>query len=341
MRRSTVLLVSSDSDLINSVKRALESTVGMRLRTLSTYDDAARFLSRNSASLVLGHLSDRGDSQLIARHLLPTTAQRQSNRVIVIGDAKCAEAGLSLLRDGALEYLERPLDLARLAYLVDSLTLDNRFGPSPKARTVDRVRSEGDFLYSPNEAMAEVMDQINRVASVGTNILIHGESGTGKTRLARVIHELSPRRNHPFRVVNCASLSPSLIESEMFGHVRGAFTGADRDRKGKFAEAIGGTLLLDDVNTLPIELQVKLLRVVEDRVFDPVGGNQSVPLQARLIAASNQDLNDEVRCGRFREDLFYRLNVITFGVPPLREQPLVLPDLVAQFVKLFAESGAT
>src|SRR5208283_1161626 len=162
----------------------------------------------------------------------------------------------------------------------------------------------------------------------------------GKTRLARMIHELSLRRDGPFLVIDCGALSAGLIESEMFGHVRGAFTGADRDRSGKLAQVGRGTLLLDEIDALPVELQAKLLRVVEQRVFEPVGSNHPQALVARLIAASNRDLDQEVAAGRFRPDLYYRLNVVGLELPPLRSEPERVPALANQFVaELAARSG--
>src|SRR5262249_51583596 len=148
--------------------------------------------------------------------------------------------------------------------------------------------------------------------------------------------ELAPRRGEPFLVVNCGTLSGSLIESEMFGHVRGAFTGADRDRTGKFAEAGRGTLLLDDIDAVPLALQGKLLRVADERVFEPVGANRTQPFEARLVVASNRGLDEEVAAGRFRSDLFYRLNVVGFYLPPLRDRPEVVPHLARKFAADFA-----
>src|SRR5947209_6599683 len=155
--------------------------------------------------------------------------------------------------------------------------------------------------------MKGLQDQIRRVAPQETTLLLVGETGTGKTRLARLVHDLSPRRDEPFLVVDCGALTATLIESELFGHLKGSFTGADRDRAGKLAAAAGGTLLLDEVNSLPVQLQAKLLRVVDERVFEPVGSNRAQPVRARLIAACNVPLEQEVGAGRFRSDLFYRL----------------------------------
>jgi DNA-binding NtrC family response regulator len=179
-------------------------------------------------------------------------------------------------------------------------------------------------------------DQLRRVIPQDTTLLFSGETGTGKTRLARIVHELSPRRDEPFLVVDCGALSISLIESELFGHVRGAFTGADRDRPGKLSAAGKGTLLLDEINSLPMPLQVKLLRAVDERVFEPVGANRSQPLRARLIAASNAALEAEVAAGRFRADLYYRLNVVSFYLPPLRERRQVVGPLAQKFLAEFA-----
>jgi two-component system response regulator HydG len=193
------------------------------------------------------------------------------------------------------------------------------------------------FICDPAGTLGQLIEQVRRVAPQDMTILLGGETGTGKTRLARLIHNLSPRREAPFVTVNCGSLSRTLMESELFGHVRGAFTGADRDRSGKFAQVGRGTILLDDIDALPLELQAKLLRVVEDRVFEAVGSNRTLTMEARVIAASNRDLKEEVSAGRFRADLYYRLHVMTFQLPPLREQLSILPALVARFIADFAE----
>jgi two-component system response regulator HydG len=194
------------------------------------------------------------------------------------------------------------------------------------------------FDGSPPQ-MSLLREQVLRVAPQDTTILLTGETGTGKTRLARLIHELSPRRHEPFLVVDCGALSPSLIESEMFGHVRGAFTGADRERVGKFAAAAKGTLLLDEINSLPLPLQCKLLRVVEDRVFEPVGSNRPQPLHARVIAVSNALLEQEIGAGRFRADLYFRLNVVGFYLPPLRSRRTSIVPLCQKFFAEFAAAN--
>jgi len=225
----------------------------------------------------------------------------------------------------------------------DSLnnSLEERGQPFEELRPAEaEARPEIDSLDPYLDAFPPefqvLREQLRRVVPQDTTLLLSGETGTGKTRLARIVHELSPRRDEPFLVVDCGALSISLIESELFGHVRGAFTGADRDRPGKLAAAGRGTLLLDEVNSLPLPLQIKLLRAVDERVFEPVGVNKCQPLRARLIAASNAPLEAEVEAGRFRADLYYRLNVVSFYLPPLRERRQVIAPLARKFLAEFA-----
>jgi DNA-binding NtrC family response regulator len=184
------------------------------------------------------------------------------------------------------------------------------------------------------------MVQVRRAAPLDLTVLLTGETGSGKTRLARLIHDLSPRRSEPFVVFDCSALAPNLAESELFGHARGAFTGAARDRAGKLAAAGAGTLLLDEINSLPVTLQGKLLRAVEERVFEPVGTERLLPVRARVIAAANLPLEAEVEAGRFRADLYHRLNVIAFRVPALRERRgCIVPLAEAFFREIAARNG--
>ncbi len=175
-----------------------------------------------------------------------------------------------------------------------------------------------DYFDAFPEQHGDLPEKVRRVAPQDIPILLEGETGTGKTRLAKIIHQLSRRRNEPFITVNCGTLASNLIESELFGHVKGAFTGADKERPGKFAAAAAGTIFLDEINSLPLSLQIKLLRVLDEKVFELVGCNKLQPVRARVIAATNANLADEVAAGRFRDDLYFRLDIVRFCLPSLR-----------------------
>jgi two-component system response regulator PilR (NtrC family) len=198
------------------------------------------------------------------------------------------------------------------------------------------IADTGDGLLGNGPAIRRVRQLIQRVAQADATVLISGESGTGKELAARAIHSHSPRRDHPFVAVNCGAIPEHLIESELFGHVRGAFTGAVADRAGYFRMADTGTLFLDEIGDLPLHLQVKLLRVLQERVFRPVGGETNVAVNLRIVAATNRDLAADVKSGRFREDLFYRLNVINVTLPALRDRREDLPLLVRHFLRQFS-----
>ncbi len=197
------------------------------------------------------------------------------------------------------------------------------------------MKSHLTWLADPG-GLDRLMAQVRRVAPLDVTVLLTGETGSGKSRMARILHDLSPRRAEPFVVVDCSALAAGVAESELFGHAKGAFTGAGRDRAGKLAAAGAGTLLLDEVNSLPLALQGKLLRAAEDRVFEPLGSDRPLPLRARVVAASNAPLEAEVRAGRFRADLYHRLNVVAFRVPALRERPGCVVPLAEAFLRELA-----
>ena len=330
MFSSTALLITRDASLAKSVQDALNSVANLDLQTVADLQEACPLLQCPRVVLLLTHLARRASAAPLVQFLQHVAGLRRPIATIVLSDENRPEEALALLRQGAADYLDRPLDLRHLAYRADMLTVRARYqGVQPATAAPPLAAGE------PPE-LVPLMEQVRRVAPQKTTLLLTGETGTGKTRLAHLIHELSPRRAEPFVVIDCGALSPNLIESEMFGHVKGAFTGADHDRAGKFAAAGSGTLLLDEINALPPALQCKLLRAVDEHVFEPVGTNKPVPVQARIIAASNQPLAEEVAGGRFRADLYYRLNVVGFYLPPLRERMGLIDHLVPQFLEEFA-----
>ena len=204
----------------------------------------------------------------------------------------------------------------------------------------DRCSTEFQEIVGSSAALRAVLDQVRLVAPTGATVLIEGETGTGKELIARAIHVESERRNRPFVKVNCASIPAELLESELFGHERGSFTGATERRAGKFEQAAGGTIFLDEIGDLPLELQPKLLRVLQEREFTRVGGTETLRAQARVIAATNQQLEQAVAERRFREDLYFRLRVVPVHIPPLRERREDIPELTDHFIEKARESGA-
>jgi two-component system response regulator HydG len=343
MAKPTTLLVTSDPSLTETVRGVVASIDGFNLEVVEGCEQACLELGRDDILVVLYHLNESRSAAGVTRLLQTIAIKRSSVVTLVLSEAHRADQALALLRLGAADYLSRPLDLNRLAYLIDLFTLSARHGrqcpshsPAEAPELIKSAGLDGHFLYNESSKMGRMIDQVRRIAPLDTTILLGGETGTGKTCLAGIIHQISPRCDRPLLVINCGALSASLIESEMFGHARGAFTGADVERVGKFAEVGRGTLFLDEIDSLPLPLQAKLLRVVENRVFEPVGSNRSQPLHARLIVASNRPLEKEVAAGRFRADLFYRLNVIAFEIPTLRERADIIPAVAHDFMVEFA-----
>jgi DNA-binding NtrC family response regulator len=244
------------------------------------------------------------------------------------------------VRKGAYDYLAKPLDFSVLLPVVER-AVERAKLLAENARLRDRLREKNPehHIVAEHPRMVEVLRLAEQVAKSRTTALIVGETGTGKELVAELIHKHSPRAQKPFVRLNCAALSESVLESELFGHERGAFTGAFARREGRFEQADGGTLLLDEVSEIPMSIQVKLLRVLQERAFERVGGNETLQVDVRILAASNRDLKQRIAEGRFREDLLYRLNVFTLEVPPLRERSSDIPLLASFFARRFASEN--
>ena len=250
------------------------------------------------------------------------------------------ETAVQAMKDGAADYLTKPLDLEELLIRVARVAERSRLRGEVRdlqARLVERHRLEG--IIGESGRMQEVLALAKRVAPSDATVLIRGESGTGKELIARAIHFNSPRASGPLVNLNCAALPEQLLESELFGHEKGAFTGAVAQRKGRFEQADGGSIFLDEIGDLSPALQVKLLRVLQEREFERVGGNRTLTVDVRVLAATHRDLERALRDGTFRDDLYYRLNVVTIQIPPLRERREDIPPLLEHFVRKFAEKN--
>jgi two-component system response regulator HydG len=248
------------------------------------------------------------------------------------------ETAVAAIRSGAYDFITKPVELEMLALTIARAVERHRL-----ARQIhlleEQAKVDGGFgdLLGESPPMRKLYEQLRRAAPSDASILISGESGTGKELVARSIHRLSSRADKPFVAINCAALSETLLESELFGHVRGAFTDARSSRRGLFLEAEGGTLLLDEIGDMPLAMQVKLLRALEENRLRPVGSDEEVEFDVRVLAATHRDLETDVEDGRFRQDLFYRINVIQLYLPPLRSRGSDILRLATHFIKIFAE----
>jgi DNA-binding NtrC family response regulator len=333
------LIVEDDPDFRSSLA-ALVSREGYETFEAANLAEARAALAAKPPNLALVDLGLPDGSGL---ELLRQEEGAAPVEIVVITGNATVETAVEALREGALDYLVKPVDRARLRSVLANVARTRDL-----KREVSDLRGElrelGRFgpMVGRSPAMQAVYDLIARVAPTQATVFITGESGTGKELVAQTIHRLSTRRNKPLVALNCGAISPTLIESELFGHERGSFTGADRRRAGYFEEAAGGTLFLDEISEMPIELQVKLLRVLETETVTRVGASDPIKVDVRVIAASNRDPRKAVEEGTLREDLLYRLNVFPIHLPPLRERAGDVELLAAHFLEeLNAREGTT
>lgn len=258
--------------------------------------------------------------------------------VIIMTAYSTVDAAVDAIKVGAHDYLTKPLDFDRLRLALER-AVDHRQVQESKTNIIEPEAGLSTSIIGESDTVKELLDMISYVAPTEATVLIYGESGTGKELVAEALHQNSARKDENFVKVNCAALVESLLESELFGHEKGAFTGAEKRREGRFVQANGGTLFLDEIGETTAAMQVKLLRVLQEQELQRVGGEETVKIDVRIIAATNRDLEKEVQEGNFREDLYYRLNVVLLAVPPLRDREGDIPLLVNHFVDKFAKKN--
>ncbi len=332
------LLIDDNDDFLTGLAEMAKQE-GFAAATAGSLKEARDHLSRQPVDIVVVDLA-LPDGEGI--ELLQELKDTPDTEVIIISGVATVDSAIEALRLGALDYLTKPLDTRRL-----KAVLANAARVRSLKEQVGTLRGElrkfGRFgrMIGNSPQMQKVYDLISRVAPTDATVFITGESGTGKELVAQAIVDLSPRRHRPFIPLDCGAISPTLIESELFGHERGSFTGATQQRRGLFERASGGTLFLDEITEMPVELQVKLLRVLESGALTRVGGETRVPITVRLIAASNRPPKEAMQASKLREDLFYRLNVFPIVLPPLRERGGDLLLLAEQFLEAINASEGT
>jgi DNA-binding NtrC family response regulator len=330
-----ILVVDDERAICIAIERLLAAR-GHQVATARSVDEALERLGQGSVHLVITDLGlGAGSGMDVLRWVREHAPDTAVVMITAYGSERTAVEAMKL---GAADYVPKPFDNDELELVVERV-LEGVALRRDLARLQEQVRSAHRFesIVGKSAAMQRVFDVVRKVADTDLTVLIRGPSGTGKELVANAIHYNSPRRKKAFIKVNCAAVSRELVESELFGHERGAFTGAVAAREGKFEAANGGTLLLDEVGDMPLETQAKILRALQEREIERVGGNRTLKVDVRVLAATNQDLEARVKAGAFREDLYYRLNVVGVTLPALRERPEDVPLLIEHFLGATAE----
>ncbi|RMG05265.1 MAG: sigma-54-dependent Fis family transcriptional regulator, partial [Nitrospirae bacterium] len=335
MKKPKILIVDDDRNLLELMVMRLEDA-GFEPRGFDMEDGVVEEVSKNSYDLAIL------DLQLLKTDGI--TLMEEIHRVdpelpvVILTAHGSIESAVNAMQRGAYTYLTKPFDSRELIVQIER-ALKSRTLEEEVKRLKEMVRERYDFknIIGKSQAMTILLQQMAQIATVDSSIFISGESGTGKELVARAIHMASSRKEKPFVEVNCAAIPENLFESELFGYEKGAFTGAVKKTRGYLAQADGGTLFLDEIGDMPLSVQAKLLRVLQEKRFQPLGSEQPVEVDFRLISATNKDLIHEVREGRFREDLFYRIHVIPLKIPPLRDRKDDIPLLVEHFICKFNE----
>ena len=332
------ILIADDEETARKSLATILGEDGYEVRAAADGEEALRLVAEESPDILLTDLRMPG---MDGNELLTRVARAYPEVAVVVMTAYgTIRSAVEALREGAEDYLTKPIDVEELEHLLDRILQKRKLVAETKIlreRLDDTYRFENIIGRSPQ--MLEVFRLVEQVAPSQASILITGESGTGKELIAQAVHQRSPRRDAAFVKVSCAALPETLLESELFGHERGAFTGALSRRAGRFEIAAGGTIFLDEIGDIPLGMQVKLLRFLQERQFERLGGNRTLTVDVRVICATHRDLPTLIREGKFREDLYYRLNVIEIHMPALRERTQDIPLLVDFFAKRFASKN--
>jgi DNA-binding NtrC family response regulator len=334
----SILLADDEEKILKTLGRALRDD-GHEVLTAANAKDAARLLSERSFDLLIIDflMPDRTGLDVI-RDLAANTPEAERPAVVMMTAHGSIESAVEAMKLGARDYLQKPFEVEELLVLARRALEDQRARTGLRYLLSERDAEFNHYgIIGRSRAILDVIARAELVAESKSTVLVTGETGTGKELVARAIHARSAQHAMPLIKVNCAAIPETLLESELFGHVRGAFTGALFTKKGRFALAEGGTIFLDEIGTVSLSVQAKLLRVLQDREFEPLGAERTQKVDVRVIAATNRDLRQMVSDGRFLEDLFYRLNVIPIEMPPLRERREDIKLLVEHFVRRFAE----
>jgi len=333
------ILILDDEQNYLLVLEAILSDAGYKVTTLSDPEMGLAFLEESEVDVVI---TDMKMPKLTGKDVLDHVKKHYSYIPVLIMTAfGSIEAAVEAMRTGAFDYITKPFSNEELLLSISKAMQFARAQQENRSlRRQIQERFGPENIVARDKSMRHVLDMVHRAAPSRSTVLVTGESGTGKELVAKAIHNQSPRKDGPFISVNCMALNPGVLESELFGHEKGSFTGAVSRRRGRFELADKGTLFLDEIGELPHDTQVKLLRVLQERRFERVGGTDSIEVDIRIVAATNRDLTKAVADGRFREDLFYRLNVVSIHLPPLRERREDIPFLAAHFLDRYARENS-
>jgi DNA-binding NtrC family response regulator len=337
-RRGSILLVDDEEKILKTLGRVLRDE-GHQVVDAPGPREARRLLaSRMFDLLLVDNLMPETTGLELIREIVSTTPEAERPQIVLMTAHATVQSAVEAMKLGALDYLQKPFEIDELLVVVRRALEHERLQTENRYLLAEREEEFNHYgIVGRSQVMQELIQRAELVAESKSTVLITGETGTGKELVARAIHDRSAQRTRPLIKVNCAAIPESLLESELFGHVRGAFTGALTNKKGRFALADGGTIFLDEVGAMIPALQAKLLRVLQEREFEPLGSERTERVDVRVIAATNRNLRQLVADGKFQEDLYYRLNVIPIDIPPLRHRREDIPSLVEYFVRKYSQ----